>query len=55
MATIPPNNNTGLYGIDGSTVAVDNNITTGNITATGNLAVGGNATVVGSVTANTFG
>jgi len=56
MPTIPPNNNTGLYGIDGSSVAISNDVTvdnlaaTGNITAGGNLAVGNNATVGGNLT-----
>jgi hypothetical protein len=56
MPTIPPNNNTGLYGIDGSSVAISNDVTvdnlaaTGNITAGANIAAGNNVTVGGNLT-----
>jgi len=56
MPTIPPNNSTGLYGIDGSSVAISNDVTvdnlaaTGNITAGANIAAGNNVTVGGNLT-----
>jgi hypothetical protein len=56
MPTIPPNNSTGLYGIDGSSVTISNDVTvdnlaaTGNITAGANIAAGNNVTVGGNLT-----
>ena len=49
MPTIPPNNNTGLYGIDGSSVAISNDVTVDNLAATGNITAGGYIAAVGNI------
>ncbi|CAB4166420.1 hypothetical protein UFOVP849_33 [uncultured Caudovirales phage] len=50
MPTIPPNNNTGLYGIDGSSVAISNDVTVDNLAATGNITAGGYIAAQGNIT-----
>jgi hypothetical protein len=50
MPTIPPNNTSGLYGIDGSNIPVDDNVTANNISASGNVTVGGFIIANGSIT-----
>jgi len=50
MPTIPPNNSTGLYGIDGSSVAISNDVTVDNLAATGNITAGGFIAAQGNIT-----
>ena len=50
MPTIPPNNSTGLYGIDGSSVAISNDVTVDNLAATGNITAGGYIAAQGNIT-----
>jgi hypothetical protein len=52
MSTIPPNNTSGLYGIDGNAIPVGNDVNANNITASGNVTVGGYIVANGSITTN---
>ena len=52
MPTIPPNNTSGLYGIDANAVPVGGNVDANNINATGNVTVGGYIIANGSITTN---
>ena len=60
MPTIPPNNTSGLYGIDDGNVQISNDLNIdnlyaqGNIGAGGNIAAGNNITAGGNVTAGYF-
>lgn len=50
MSTIPPNNTSGLYGINGTNIPVDDNVYANNISATGNVTVDGYIISQGSIT-----
>ena len=52
MATIPPNNTSGLYGIDSAAIPISNNVLANNISATGNVTVDGFVLANGSITTN---
>lgn len=49
MPIIPPNNTTGLYGVD-TTVQINNNIFGNNLVLTGNAVVGGTISAAGNIT-----
>ena len=54
-ATVPANNNTGLYNATGNPVPINNNISvTGNIVASGNALIGGYISAGGNITTSGY-